>query len=712
MDNFLESYLVRLGFSPDESSFRKFVDLLKQADREVSSHATGMARSILEAQGSILGAFTAVSAAIIGVVDKAAMADQSYRLLGLRMLMTTESARKMDIITKTLGASLGEVTWDKELHARAILLSRDMDQMTAGLGKGFERNMLGVRNLRMEFSRLEIGAKFLGMAFASDLFEKLAKSGIFGNVHSWITGLERSIPKLADALSDYAIPVLKDTWEILRGIGEVAKDAAVAFTNIVGLFSGDSSIESATFSWKNLAAAIQHVEHGLVAVMKSIAGAEMAVAHATSAASAFLGGNTKAASTEGTAAKDSLDVGSGAVLGIGALGALGGARGLSSLFRRFAGLGGGAGAAEAAGGAAGTMGTIGAILSRLTAVGTILGGAWVGTKLGEKGFAEFHGSRWFPEWEAWKKQNVPDWLQHGAKRLDEFLYGGSGGKQAATAQGTATVGANSGAASSSDVVSAIEDAARRNNVPASFALAIAKQESNLGKNAVTSSKGAIGVMQLEPGTAKDLGVDPYNRSQNIEGGVKYLRQLLDRYHGDMAKAAAAYNAGPGTVDRSRGLYDLPSETRNYVPRVLQYTEGFSRDSARRGTEAVETGSAPAWYSDSPSWFSKAPNWYNSAPAWLSGPAGGAQALMASNLSGIAPAAGRADRDRFVASQAVQAQPSRTLTANNTVNISVGGVYVTQPGADPNTIGRQVADKIREQMQSRNLLDLPQVAPAW
>ncbi len=711
MTNFIQEYLVGLGFEPDESSFRKFVDLVKQADREVSSHFGGMARSILEAQGAILGAFGAVSAAIIGVVDKAAMADQSYRLLGLRMLMTTESARKMDIITKALGASIGEITWDRELHARAVLLSHDMDQMTAGLGANFERNMLGVRNLRMEFTRLEIGAKFLGMAFASDLFEKLTRGDTFHKVHDWVTGLERSIPRIADELSSYAIPVLKDTWEIFTGLGEVVKDAAVAFTNIVGLFSGDRSIESAAFSWKNLAEAIQHVEHGLVAVMKAVAGAEMAVAHASSAASAFVAGNTKVAGAEGKAAKDSLDLGSGAVLGIGALGAFGGVRGALGLMRRLFGFGGGAAeAAEGASAGAGFLGTIGALLSRLTAVGTVLGGAWAGTKLGEKGFEEFQGSRWFPEWEAWKKEHVPEWLQHGAKRLDEILYGGSG-KSAQTAQTQSGEGAPSGSA---DVVAAIEEAARRNNVPAALALAIAKQESNLGKNAVVSPKGAIGVMQLEPGTAKDLGVDPYSQSQNIEGGVRYLGQLLTKYHGDMAKAAAAYNAGPGAVDRSAGLADLPAETRAYVPRVLQYAEGFEKSlNAGAATDATAgTGSTPFWYAKSPVWFQDSPEWYRTAPAWMTASAGRSDQAVGAVPAGLRMTAGPASREKFAAAQSLVSPRSQPVSANSTVNISVGGVYVTNPGADANTIARQVADKIREQMASRNLLDLPQVAPAW
>src|SRR5271166_3099478 len=92
---------------------------------------------------------------------------------------------------------------------------------------------------------------------------------------------------------------------------------------------------------------------------------------------------------------------------------------------------------------------------------------------------------------------------------------------------------------------------------------IAHAESGYDQNAV-SPKGARGVMQLMPGTAKDLGVDPGDMASNIEGGVRYYKTLLDRYNGDERKAAAAYNAGPERVDSGK---PLPPETQAYVDKV-------------------------------------------------------------------------------------------------------------------------------------------------
>jgi len=114
--------------------------------------------------------------------------------------------------------------------------------------------------------------------------------------------------------------------------------------------------------------------------------------------------------------------------------------------------------------------------------------------------------------------------------------------------------------------SLIEAAANKYQVDPKLVAAVAEVESNGNQNAV-SSVGAIGVMQLMPDTAASLGVDPYDKQQNIEGGAKYLRQMLDTFGGDLKKAVAAYNAGPGAVKDYGGVPPY-KETQNYVSKVL------------------------------------------------------------------------------------------------------------------------------------------------
>jgi len=135
-----------------------------------------------------------------------------------------------------------------------------------------------------------------------------------------------------------------------------------------------------------------------------------------------------------------------------------------------------------------------------------------------------------------------------------------------------------------------ERAAEKYGIDADLLKAIGKAESNFNASAV-SSAGAIGVMQLMPGTARSLGVsDPYDAEQNIMGGAKYISQMLDRYDDDVEKALAAYNAGPGNVDKYDGIPPF-KETQSYVERVLGYLEKDS--SAPNTIENAATWNATA-----------------------------------------------------------------------------------------------------------------------
>ncbi len=122
------------------------------------------------------------------------------------------------------------------------------------------------------------------------------------------------------------------------------------------------------------------------------------------------------------------------------------------------------------------------------------------------------------------------------------------------------------AASTGDTGAMIQAAAENFGVDPRLLSAVAETESGGNQDAV-SAAGAIGVMQLMPDTAAGLGVNPYDKQQNIEGGAKYIRQMLDTFGGDVQKAVAAYNAGPQAV-RDYGGVPPYRETQNYVNKVM------------------------------------------------------------------------------------------------------------------------------------------------
>src|SRR5207244_4062151 len=119
-----------------------------------------------------------------------------------------------------------------------------------------------------------------------------------------------------------------------------------------------------------------------------------------------------------------------------------------------------------------------------------------------------------------------------------------------------------------DVQQVIRDAGDKHRIDPDFVRSVIKAESGYRAKAI-SPKGARGMMQLMPATATDLGVkDSFDPAQNIEGGTRYLRQLLERFDYDAVKALAAYNAGADRVAQYQGVPPY-SETRNYVARIVR-----------------------------------------------------------------------------------------------------------------------------------------------
>ena len=129
------------------------------------------------------------------------------------------------------------------------------------------------------------------------------------------------------------------------------------------------------------------------------------------------------------------------------------------------------------------------------------------------------------------------------------------------------IGATEKVSTKEQIKGLVSKISKKHGVDEKLVNALIKQESGFNPNA-KSKVGAMGLMQLMPSTAKSLGVkDPYNATQNVEGGVKYLKSMLNKYNGNVILALAAYNAGPNAVDKYSGVPPY-KETQNYVKNIL------------------------------------------------------------------------------------------------------------------------------------------------
>ena len=142
----------------------------------------------------------------------------------------------------------------------------------------------------------------------------------------------------------------------------------------------------------------------------------------------------------------------------------------------------------------------------------------------------------------------------------------------ASTQSSLNLGLTSGGYSQQDIDAAIDEAAKRHGVDPNLVRSVVKVESNFNPNAV-SRKGAMGLMQLMPATARSLNVsNPFDPQQNVDAGVRHLKELLQSYGGDVRLSLAAYNAGQAAVARHAGVPRF-AETQNYVRRITDLYGG-------------------------------------------------------------------------------------------------------------------------------------------
>ncbi|HEY3987939.1 MAG TPA: lytic transglycosylase domain-containing protein [Acidobacteriaceae bacterium] len=538
-----DEYLVKLGFDSDPAGYAKFASTLTDAAGIAASRTKSIVESLGKWQGAIVGGFAAIGTAALVTMDKVADADLGYQLLATKMFIGVDAAKQLSIATDVLGHSLDEIAWNPELHRRFDILLDDQKRMAEVMGHGYEPALLNIREIRFQFSRLQDELQFgLLPTLVSDVFDDLGGGNALQkleNLNDWVID---HLPEIASTFSKYLVPVLKDAKDVGSDVVGMLEDAGVAFTNLVGLISGDHSIEGTTLNFDHLLTAVDHVSHGFAKFVNTITDAERILAHLASGTALFFSGHYEEAAAEYKKAMQDFTAGSGAVLG------------------GVVGTGAGAFGGSVAGGAIGT--TIGATLGSVVpvfgtaaggAIGGALGTAFGGTVGAVGGGITGAGGGALEGW--WKQKVDPSTPEHG------FYVPDSGIKST----------------SSGSIHDLIDSLASKYSIDPSFAHAVAGAESEEQQVAnghlITSNKGAQGIFQLEPGTAAQYGVDPSDPAGNIKGGLQLLADLGKKYNGNVEEVLAAYNWGQGHLDKAiarHGGFDtsyLPRETRDYIARI-------------------------------------------------------------------------------------------------------------------------------------------------
>lgn len=300
----MSEYLVKLGSVVDQSGMAQFYQALREASNVASSSAKSIAGSMINAQTAIVGGFATVGGAIIGMVDKVAMADQSYRLFGMHMFMQKDQARSLKVALDALGESMEDVAWDPELRARAHQLI--MDQRAMAPTGDFDAQMKKVRDIRFEFTRFQVELEYLGMHTVQTFLNSLGTGPDdllkrLQGVNEWII---KNVPEIASKAVTWFKPLMGDMKLLGSSMEEALKSAGLAFTNLVGLLSGDKSIMGTEFNFKNLGVAIRDTIHEMALFAITMTKFEGAGAHILSAAALWKAGDKAGAAKEWQAAKD------------------------------------------------------------------------------------------------------------------------------------------------------------------------------------------------------------------------------------------------------------------------------------------------------------------------------------------------------------------------------------------------------------------------
>jgi soluble lytic murein transglycosylase-like protein len=269
----IKSYLVSLGFEVHHPELRKFQDALRTAGQDVERFTGGMLKGFVGAGTAVAAALTGVATATLGLIDHVAQADLGYQVFARRMYMNVDAAKQLKIATDALGYSLEDIVWGpKELRERYGALVADQKRMSGGLGPDFEKQMRGIRDVRFEFTRLQVEAQYLGMSLVANLARTFlgGDDKIRDKIHAFNEWLINNLPRISQELSERLAPILKDVARIWMDIKAIATDAISIMIRLIGTLYGDEKMKSGAVNLENIGLAVRHIADSITYVFDKL----------------------------------------------------------------------------------------------------------------------------------------------------------------------------------------------------------------------------------------------------------------------------------------------------------------------------------------------------------------------------------------------------------------------------------------------------------
>lgn len=266
----LKSYLVSLGFKVNTPQLQAFNNTIKTATSLVEESSNKWIKGFAGAYGVAMSTFAAIGTAAVMAADKVAMTDQKYRIWGEHMFMDVQHARALNMVTEALGATIGEIAHDPELRKRAEDLFALQRQMTEQLGPNYEDTMERIRDVRFEFTKLKMEGEYFLMNVVAKVFQALGGESFIDRLKALNDYIVAHIPVWSDMISRYIVPILKDVWAVMVSVWDIFKEFAKEFTNLIGLLSGDSTLEGTVFNFEKFAKAVQTTVHWVAILLEGI----------------------------------------------------------------------------------------------------------------------------------------------------------------------------------------------------------------------------------------------------------------------------------------------------------------------------------------------------------------------------------------------------------------------------------------------------------